>query len=127
MATLPEAHVYLLPGLPLRGVAGRLARLPIDRGARVLETDPVIGLSAPAGIVWAAGAPASSLSALHAPPPNPIAPPEAELFAAATPADELREVLRRVMAHGAGWDRVEIVAPDAAVYAIMARATQPKP
>lgn len=115
-ATLPGARVYLLPGLPLRGVAGRLTRLLMDRGARVLETDPVIGLDAPAGIVWAAGAPASPLSALHAEPPNAVSAPEAELFAAATPADELREVLRRVVADGAGWDCVEIVAPDPAVY-----------
>ncbi len=115
-ATLPEAHVYLLPGLPLRGMAGRLTRLLMDRGAGVLETDPVIGLDVPAGIVWAAGAPASPLSALHAAPPNAVSAPEAEMFAAATPADEMREVLRRVVAEGAGWDRVEIVAPDAAVY-----------
>lgn len=115
-AAFPEARVYLVPGLPLRGVAGRLTRLLIGRGARVLETDPVIGLNAPSGIVWAAGAPASPLSALHAAPPNAVAAPEAEMFAAATPADELREVLRRVAADGAGWDRVEIVAPDAALY-----------
>lgn len=115
-ATLPGARLYLLPGLPLRGVAGRLTRLLIDRGAQVLETDPVIGLEAPAGIVWAAGAPASPLCAIHAAPPNTVSAPEAEMFAAATPADELREVLRRVVADGAGWDRVEIVAPDPAVY-----------
>jgi CRISPR/Cas system-associated exonuclease Cas4 (RecB family) len=115
-ATLPGARLYLLPGLPLRGVAGRLTRLLMDRGARVLETDPVIGLEAPAGIAWAAGAPASPLSAIHTAPPNAVSVPEAELFAAATPADELREVLRRVVADGAGWDRVEIVAPDPAVY-----------
>jgi hypothetical protein len=115
-ATFPDARVYLVPGLPLRGVAGRLTRVLIDRGARVLETDPVVGLDAPAGIVWAAGAPASPLSAIHAAPPNPVAVPEVEMFAAATPADELREVLRRVVAEGAGWDCVEIVAPDPALY-----------
>jgi len=38
------------------------------------------------------------------------------VFAAATPADELREVLRRVVAEGVPWDRVEIVAADPDVY-----------
>ena len=49
---------------------------------------------------------------LAAPPP----PPTLELFAAATPMDELREVLRRVVSRGIPWDQVEIVATDSEVY-----------
>lgn len=38
------------------------------------------------------------------------------IFAAATPADELREVLRRVLERGIPWDQVEIVATDPFTY-----------
>jgi ATP-dependent helicase/nuclease subunit B len=111
-----DARVFLLPGLGLRGEEGRLVRALMDRGATVLATDPVSGLDAPAGRLWAASpGPGGPLSRLHAadggPPPGGL-----DLFAAATPADELREVIRRVMAAGIPWDRVEIVATDSATY-----------
>lgn len=160
---LPDAALYLVPGLPLAGVAGRLVRLLIERGgARLLPTDPVIGLEAPPGVLWsadeepreadaapgaapgpapgaapgsvrgtapdhapgslesgdgAAGALAPApLSRLHAPTEGEPAPDAVELFAAATPTDELREVLRRALAQGIPWDRIEIVATDPRVY-----------
>lgn len=131
---LPDASLYLLPGHPLGGVAGRLVRLLIERGgARLLPTDPVIGLDDPPGVLWSAGeevvgggasegdcAPgggtvAGPLSRLHAPPEG-VPGPAVELFAAATPTDELREVLRRAIAEGIPWDRIEIVATDPHVY-----------
>jgi ATP-dependent helicase/nuclease subunit B len=115
-ALLPEARIHLLPGLPLRGVAGRLVRLLIERGATVLQTDPVMGTDPPPGMLWASGAPASPLSFLPLDPPNPIARPAVDAFAAATPGDEVREVLRRAIADGGGWDGVEIVAMDADAY-----------
>ncbi|MDB4950341.1 MAG: hypothetical protein JWM27_2990, partial [Gemmatimonadetes bacterium] len=116
-SALPDARIYLLPGLPLRGAAGRLVRLMMERGAQVLETDPTLGVDAPDGILWAAsGDAASPVFALPRDPPNPVASPYVEMFAGATPADELREVLRRAMADGGGWDGVEIVAADADVY-----------
>src|SRR5690554_5403164 len=142
----PDGSLYLLPGHPLGGVAGRLVRLLIERGgARLLPTDPVIGLEAPAGVLWSEGdddspatkrpddravagtvddrigagssagssagsgagsgagneraldrLPAAPLSRLHAPPEGEPGP-EIESFAAATPTDELREVLRRAV------------------------------
>jgi ATP-dependent helicase/nuclease subunit B len=50
--------------------------------------------------------------------PDPLPPGSfsASLFAAATPADELREVLRRVVARDIPWDQVEIVATDPQTY-----------
>ena len=39
--------------------------------------------------------------------------PAVELFRAAGVTEELREVLRRVLARGLRWDEVEIVTPDA--------------
>jgi hypothetical protein len=117
---LPDARIHLVPGLPLRGVAGHLVRLLIDRGAEVLETDPVMGVGPPPGTLWRASARAASpLSAIHLPPCAPTTSKEAgevEMFAAATAADEVREVLRRVLASGTPWDRVEIVAPDPELY-----------
>jgi ATP-dependent helicase/nuclease subunit B len=111
-----DARVFLLPGLGLRGVEGRLVRALMDRGATVLAADPVSGLDAPAGRLWAASSGAGGpLSGLHAVDGDP-APRDLDLFAAATPADELREVIRRVMAAGIPWDRVEIVATDSATY-----------
>src|SRR5690606_20504270 len=65
----------------------------------------------------AAGALAPApLSRLHAPTEGEPAPDAVELFAAATPTDELREVLRRALAQGIPWDRIEIVATDPRVY-----------
>jgi ATP-dependent helicase/nuclease subunit B len=111
-----DGRVFLLPGLSLRGVEGRLVRALMDRGAKVLAADPVAGLEAPAGRLWAASSGAGGpLSRLHTMDGDP-SPRDLELFAAATPADELREVIRRVMAAGIPWDRVEIVATDSATY-----------
>jgi RecB family exonuclease len=154
-AAPPSDPVFLLPGLAVRGVQGRLIRALLDRGATVLATDDPAGLEAPAGRVRAASPGAGGpLARLHgvsmravdgrpggspgdgaAGPGGPsgdgvVVPggssgdgapagvPAIELFAAATPADELREVLRRVVAAGTPWDRVEIVATDVATYGV---------
>lgn len=121
-SSIGSARIYLLPGLVLRGVEGRLIRTLLDGGATVLATDPVRGLDGPPGRLWAqTSGPAGPLSRLHdtgvarhGDGPGPA--PEIDLFAAATPADEIREVLRRVVATGVPWDRVEIVATDTATY-----------
>jgi hypothetical protein len=110
---LDDARLFLLPGASMRGLEGRVIRALRARGATVLATDPVSGLAAPTGILWHAGRPAGALSSLHDPGSERAA---LDLFAAATPADELREVIRRVLAAGVGWDQVEIVATDPATY-----------
>lgn len=116
-ATVPEATIFLLPGQSLRGVSGRFLRVLL-RSERVhrLGADPVIGLSAPDSSIWNAPAePTGPLSPLHAPAQAP-ARASLSLFAAATPTDELREVLRRVVAQGVPWDRVEILTTDPVTY-----------
>ncbi|MBW3554183.1 MAG: PD-(D/E)XK nuclease family protein, partial [Gemmatimonadetes bacterium] len=45
-----------------------------------------------------------------------VACAELDLFAASGPAEEAREVLRRIAAQGLAWDQVEIVATDPVVY-----------
>ncbi len=114
---LADRRIFLLPGLHLRGLAGRFVRLLMEHGAKTLETDPVEGLDAPTSFLWRAGAPETPLAFLHAPDGAPGPPDETiQLFAAAGIADELREALRRVVAAGRRWDEVEIVAADPQAY-----------
>ena len=108
--------ICLVPGLGLRGLSGRLVRALLKKGARILETDPVEGLSPPDSVLWAASAPHTPLSYLHAPARSPADRPRLELFSASGVTEELREVLRRVMAMGLQWDEVELVTPDPTVY-----------
>lgn len=128
VATLDEVgapdptRTWLVPGLSQRGATGRLVTALMERGARPLRSDPVEGLDVPA-VVWDPDPDAAPLSRLGR---GVLAEPggEAEseplvdlrLFAASGPAEEIREVLRRVMADGIDWDRVEIITPDPVVY-----------
>lgn len=119
-AALPDGALLLLPGLGRRALRGELLGLLLERGARVLPADPVVGLDVPAGILPPAPAePLSRASWLHAVDRMPATEPGPgiELFAAASPADELREVLRRVLGAGRRWDEVEIVTTDPATHA----------
>ena len=113
-----DARVLLLPGLPNRGLEGRLLAELRKRGAVLLRTDPVEGLKVPRGILWDVAPPQSPGSYLHA--VNrcvaEISPTRAvdriELFTAASVYDELRGVLRQTLEMGARWDEIEIVAAD---------------
>jgi RecB family exonuclease len=108
----PE-RVYLVPGLSRRGTTGRLVDALLARGAVALRSDPV-ALDAPP-VVWEPDPQPAPLSRLTegAPVGDGV---ELELFAASGPAEEVREVLRRVMAAELDWDQVEIIAPDPVVY-----------
>lgn len=131
--------IALAPDLKTGGLPGRLVERMLGAGARPLAADAVVGLVAPersldvlvAGRAlepWPAAEPAASLLAwLAAPaslPPagDPAAPRagavELELFAAATPTDEVREALRRAVAEGCRWDEIELVATDPDAYGI---------
>lgn len=114
---LGAERVLLMPGLGTRGLAGRLLEALRSRGGAVLPTDPVVGLEAPAGLLWreGEGEGVGPLAHLHAPEGAP-AGAKVELFHAASIYDELREVLRRVVERGLRWDEVEIVTTDAAAY-----------
>ncbi|MDP2959504.1 MAG: PD-(D/E)XK nuclease family protein [Longimicrobiales bacterium] len=108
--------VLLVPGLGTRGLAGRFLEALQRRGAVTLETDPVVGRPAPEGVLWRAASAEGTFSFLHAPELAPVGGAPVEIFQAASIYDELREVLRRVVARGIPWDEVEIVAADAAAY-----------
>jgi ATP-dependent helicase/nuclease subunit B len=110
--------VLLVPGLGTRGWAGRLISALGSRGAKVLETDAVVGLATPEPILWKPTKRAVAGSYLHAPGDLPLEldEPRVEFFRAASIHDELREVLRRVVESGLRLDEVEIVAPDPEAY-----------
>lgn len=116
---LPADLVLLVPGLETRGLAGRLVSRLLDGGAVVLEADPVVGVEPPVGVLQGPAAPPETeLAHLHAPESVPVGVASAglSLFAAASPAEELREVLRRVSEEGLCWDQVEVITPDPAAY-----------
>lgn len=118
-AALPAGRVVLAPGLERSGLQVRLLDALIAHDAVILPpADAVVGMEAPRTMLWREAAPQARLSWLHAPEraPKGVDTPQIALFAAATPADELREVLRRVLAAGVPWDAVEIVASDAFTY-----------
>lgn len=111
---LADARIFLLPGLPDRGLERGFLEALQGLGAEVLRTDAVEGLNVPDGVLWEAAPPESWGSWLHAVDRCEAAPPadRIELFRAASVYDELRGVLRRALDMGARWDQVEIVAAD---------------
>ena len=112
------ARVYLVPGFRMRGLTGRFLAGLRARGAETLACDPTVGLDPDGTTLWQAGEPAHNLSFLHAPEQGiPTGVPE--LFAAASPRDELREVLRRVVALGLPWNQVEIITADPSYPALL--------
>ena len=117
----PAGRVYLLPGLRRDGLAGQFLSALVAAGAAILPDEPVAGLDRPAKWLAArepAGAP-NARGHLHEPAAAPRGT-EADiaLFAAASVADEVREVLRRVVARELAWDEVEIVATDPVAYGV---------
>ncbi len=117
----PAVALYvILPGPDRRGLAGRLLDAVVARGGRVLPADPVLGLDVPAAsFPMDAGPPVSALSYLHSPAGVAAADPgvvTVDVFAAGSVTDELREVLRRVVARGLHWDEVEVIATEPLAY-----------
>lgn len=88
-----SGQVYVTPGLADRGLPGRLLARMAEWGA-VRLADPVESVT-------------------RADPPPGAA---FTLFMAATPTDEIREVLRRIRGENLRWDEVEIVATDPDTY-----------
>ncbi|MEO6447204.1 MAG: PD-(D/E)XK nuclease family protein, partial [Gemmatimonadaceae bacterium] len=84
-----DGVVTIVPMLTARGLPGELIGKIQEFGAITLPDDPL--------------------------PNDSIA---IDLFAAATPSDEVREVCRRVMAEGLRWDEVEIVTTDMDTYGV---------
>lgn len=136
---LPAERVWLVPGQTLRGLRGDFLREVQRRGARALPTDPVRGLPRPDALLGGdEDEPTGRLSWLFAvdgapeeeDQPDLFTPAatalDLEIFAAASPTDELREVLRRALAEGLSWDEVEIVAADWRTYGTALDALAPR-
>ncbi len=124
----------LIPTLSTRGVSGALVQRLMERGAALLDIDRSVRdthISATPGYTTTLlhlqddAFPRSVLGwslVNRLPVANDrqfdAALVALDLFAAATPSEELREVCRRVIADGLRWDDVEIVATDPDTYGI---------
>src|SRR5690606_25423917 len=98
---VPEGRVLLLPGLTARGLPGRFAARLLDSGAGQLAADASEGWRE-ASVLWREGGPAGA--------------PALTLFPAAGLTEEVRRVLRRVLAAGVSFDQVEVVTADPVTY-----------
>ncbi len=126
--------VALAPDLRVAGLPGRLLDLLVAHGARPLAAEPVAGLAPPPDAVpvapWPADGPPSLLAWLADPSAHPRGDASAwaaaavtlDGFAAATPLDEVREVLRRVRAEGVAFEQVELVTTDPDTYGVAVEA-----
>jgi len=119
---LPEIIAFA-PTLRDAGLPGALLARLQSRGARALPPEPVVGLDSPLaldGEPWTAECEPSPLSWLDAPADAPAFPADltVDLFRAATPSDEVREVMRRVLEEKIPFEHVELVATDRDTYAV---------
>ncbi len=122
-----EKNLFLIPStLTLRGMEFRLVE-EITRGRRIiLRQDPVVGVGALS--VWSEAGDRPSedpadhyaprpLSWLMAPADAPAsASPPIDIFHASSPYNEVREVLRRILASGAPFDHVALITSDTDLY-----------
>ena len=129
-----DGQLLLAPTLVERALPGELLTRLIAFGARTLDGDAAIDVNPPRNsaihrttvnvesmiasrrsiLGWTATSeiPAESEERLD------INAVSVDMFAAATPSEELREVFRRVVAEGLRWDDVEIVATDVDTYGV---------
>jgi ATP-dependent helicase/nuclease subunit B len=126
--------IALAPDLRLAGLPGKLLTRLAASGARALPGEDVEGLERPwevAGETWPGSAEPSVLGRVHEAPPdgdgtaaaaarprNDGGPAHVDMFRAATPSDEVREVLRRIAAEGRRYEDVELVAIDRDTYGL---------
>ena len=123
-----DGATALAPVLSRRGLPGALLARLVERGATTLAADAPEGIPVPAQLAAAADDAAARRSVLAWVQAAGLPPADeprlddtlarVDLFAAATPSDEVREVCRRVLAEGLRWDDVEIVATDPDTYGI---------
>lgn len=125
-----DGITVLTPSLSMHGLQGALLDRLRSFGAIIADSDAPVGRSAPVYLLAAhhtpsPNEPSSILASLaEHDAANSIGPTAdaslvtADVFAATTPAEELREVCRRVLAEGLRWDDVEIASTDTATYGV---------
>ncbi|MEO7362232.1 MAG: PD-(D/E)XK nuclease family protein, partial [Gemmatimonadaceae bacterium] len=117
---LDHALLVAVPGWTVQGSTRALFERLVSHGLQVLRPSPVTGLVAPVGLVdelapavdaevdvWVAVTPVSRSSAM---------------FCAGTPADEVREIVRRAVSAGRRLDEIEIASTDRDTYGIITEA-----
>jgi ATP-dependent helicase/nuclease subunit B len=129
-----DGQLLLAPNLVERGLPGELLERLIASGARLLTGDTAVDLRPPHGsalrrvnpvadesvpsrksiLAWTATSkiPADDDDRLD------VNAASVDMFSAATPSEELREVFRRVAAEGLRWDNVEIVTNNVDTYGV---------
>jgi CRISPR/Cas system-associated exonuclease Cas4 (RecB family) len=130
-----DGMMALSPSISTRGLAGALVARIREHGAQLLEADAPADLTPPSTVLASAQAndrapdeqartrsllaliSGSAAPDVHAPHLDRTLA-HVDMFVAATPAEEIREVCRRVVAEGLRWDDVEIVATDPDSYGI---------
>ncbi len=120
---LLQGIIVITPGIRAGGLRGDLLRKLIERGAVVMTGDVPNGISIPTRMSehFADTIPTSdsTFSWLEDPEKAPAAADtELDIFAASTPYEEVREVLRRALIEGRRWDEVELVTTDPDTYGI---------
>lgn len=124
-----DGIIALAPTLSTRGLTGELLARLIAHGASVLRVDTPRDIAPPSMVLGTSEEALEAKCCLLALVSGSAAPDPAnsrldrslaqvDMFVAATPAEEVREVCRRVMADGLSWNDVEIVATDPDTYGI---------
>lgn len=124
-----DGEIAIVPTLALRGLPGELLARLLARGAHVLDIDVPLGIAAPPNLIIAnkeARASSASLLAWASATDLPggdcsldwLDRTDVDLFASATPTNEIREICRRVVAEGLRWEEVEIIATDPDTYGV---------
>jgi RecB family exonuclease len=115
--------IAIAPGVREVGLPGRLLRRLVALGAQPLPEEELHGLERPATPLttpWPGDAEPSLLGWLNdaADAPESLDRTGMDLLHAATPTDEIREVLRRILQEGVRLEDVEIVTTDRDAHAI---------
>ncbi|MEO7358858.1 MAG: PD-(D/E)XK nuclease family protein [Gemmatimonadaceae bacterium] len=109
---LDHAVMVATPGWTVRGASRVLFAQMVGRGLRVLVAPLPPDQIAPPGLVDSFGA------SVELPLETGIVSPAPAMFCAGSPADEMREIVRRALAAGHSLDEIEIASTDRDTYGV---------
>lgn len=110
---LDHALLVAVPGWTVRGSTRTLFDALVSHGLQVLQPVPISGLVAPVGLVDALAPTVDAMVEDRSASRSSI------MFCAGTPADEVREIVRRAVSSGRRMDEIEIASTDRDTYSII--------